>query len=171
MGGDSFGFRLSDTSLTGESVDSSALDQLSLGAEFQLSSQGDLASDIKFDAADEQWSKNIKRAIISTFQVKSYDQLRSADGTDAKSGVFYERDVLGRCRTTYRVEQNDYQSAGSFSMEKSKALQRCTLDRTGKSSGGQFVPYKQIPVNLFLNYFINLDKYPIFIETKYFLNA
>jgi hypothetical protein len=148
-GGCTYGFQLSGTSLTGESIDegTSSLEQLNLPAQFNLNSQGELDSAISFDSTDQAWSKNIKRAIVSAFQIKSFKELRSADGTDEKSGVFYENDVLGRCRTTYNVDADEYDSAGNYKLEKTKSLQRCTLvtGQKGKSSGGQYVPYKQIP--------------------------
>ena len=144
-----YDFQLSQTSLTGESIDEgTALEQLNLPAQFRLNAQGELDSAISFESSDEAWSKNIKRAIVSAFQVKAYGDLRSADDTDVKSGVFYENDVLGRCRTTYSVDADEFESADSYTLKKTKSLQRCTLvtGQKGKSSGGQYTPYKQIPV-------------------------
>ncbi len=143
--------KLEGTSVTGESmnIDASSLKKLNdYNAVFRLNSLGELDSNIKFDSADEQWSKNIKRAIISAFQIKSYNELREAENTDTKSAVVYESDVLGRCRTTYKIKAEDYQSQGSFSLEKKKALQRCTrsTSQDSRAIGLQFVPYKQIPV-------------------------
>ena len=148
VGGCSYQLKLEDTSVTGESmnIDASVLNKYN--AVFRLNSLGELDPSIKFDSADEQWSKNIKRAIISAFQVKSYNELREAENTDTRSAIVYESDVLGRCRTTYKVKAEDYQSKESFEFEKKKALQRCTRSTTqdSRAIGLQFVPYKQIPV-------------------------
>ena len=150
---------LEGSSVTGESIndDSSVVKQLdSFNVVFKMNSQGELDASVQFEADDEEWSKNVKRAIVSAFQVQSYSQLRSADNTDAKSAIVYETDVLGRCRTTYRVESEDYESESSYSFEKKKSLQRCTLvtSQANKFIGGQFVPYKQVPVNSFFLYFL-----------------
>ena len=142
-----FDLQLSQTTLTGESVTSAALEQLSIPAQFRLNAHGDLDDLMSFSPSDQAWSKNIKRAIVSAFQVKAYSELRSAENTESKSAVFYENDVLGRCRTTYSVAPEGFQSANSYTLAKTKSLQRCTLvtGQKGKSSGGQYVPYKQIP--------------------------
>jgi len=142
-----FDLQLSQTTLTGESVTSEALDQLNLPSHFRLNADGELEDSMSFSSSDEAWSKNIKRAIASAFQVKAYSDLRSAENTDTKSAVFYEKDILGNCRTTYSVAPENFVSANSYTLAKTKSLQRCTLvtGQKGRSSGGQYVPYKQIP--------------------------
>ena len=146
----SYTMRLVETNIIGESMipDSSVQEMLNnYNAVFKLNTNGELDPIIKFDSEDKEWSKNIKRAIISAFQIKSYEQLREAEGTQTKSSVFYETDVLGRCRTTYSVKSDEYLSNGSFSLEKKKALQGCerTTSQDHKAIGLRFVPYKQIP--------------------------
>ena len=89
-----------------------------------------------------KWSRNIKRAIISAFQIKSQNDLRDLE-SQQKSATVYETDILGRCRTTYKLEQ---QTDTKFKLNKMKSLQRCTLNENLKASAIQYVPYKTLPV-------------------------
>lgn len=142
--------RMSDSSLSGESLKDTSLFQKELDSysvEFRLNN-GVLHSKIKFHKEDSQWSRNIKRGIISTFQVKTEASLRSLNELDwptEKSATVYETDILGRCRTTYKIKP-DSSSDNQFTVNKVKSLQSCTLNENFKSSDLNFVPYKTIPV-------------------------
>ncbi len=140
--------RLEQSSLSGESVNTASLDQLNnYNAVFRINRLGEIDSNIQFQSGDEQWSRNVKRAIISAFQGKALSLLRSSDDDESsKSAVVYETDVLGRCRTTYSL--SSFQSESSFTLEKSKSLHRCTLNNNQKNSAIQFVPYQSLPVNI-----------------------
>lgn len=144
--------KLQRSSLSGESLTDSASVHKQLNnfdAVFRLNQQGELDSEVKFQPGDKAWSRNIKRGIISAFQVKSESHLRSLDylsSSELKSATVYESDVLGRCRTTYSL--NSGSNANSVKLNKKKSLQRCTLNTNSKSSAIQFVPYKTLPVNL-----------------------
>jgi hypothetical protein len=145
--------KMSDSTLTGESLnqqDSSAVITLlnTYGAIFRLNQQGELDTEVKFQPEDQQWSRNIKRGIISAFQVKPETELRELDHDtmkDQKSATVYETDVLGRCRTTYRLDGKD---SNQIKLNKVKSLQRCTLNENSKTSAIQYVPYISMPVNI-----------------------
>lgn len=145
--------KMSDSTLTGESLnqqDSSAVITLlnTYGAIFRLNQQGELDTEVKFQPEDQQWSRNIKRGIISAFQVKPETELRELDHDtikDQKSATVYETDVLGRCRTTYRLDDKD---SNQIKLNKVKSLQRCTLNENSKTSAIQYVPYISMPVNI-----------------------
>ncbi len=111
---------------------------------FRLNSVGELDPTIKFDSNDKEWSKNIKRAIISAFQIKSYEQLRKREEKDTE--FFYETDVLGKCHTTFQLKDDDNSENGSFSIEKKKSLQNCERPSftDHKAIGLRFVPHKQM---------------------------
>lgn len=137
--------RLSNSKLTGDSLDASlsSLQNLdNLAAEFVLSAEGELDSTVKFEKGADSWSRNLKRAIISAFQTKSEQKLRELEPMSAKkSSVFYETDVLGRCRTTYTKN-------GEVLLKK-KSLHTCTLDSNKKSmSYVNFVGYKSSAVGI-----------------------
>ena len=81
LGSCSYLLQLKDSSLTGESVSDPATvqDQLNnFNAVFRLNNQGELDSSMKFQPGQEDLAKNIKRAIVSSFQVKAYSELREA---------------------------------------------------------------------------------------------
>jgi len=145
--------KMSDSTLTGESLnqqDSSAVITLlnTYGAIFRLNQQGELDTEVKFQPEDQQWSRNIKRGIMSAFQVKPETELRELDHDtmkDQKSATVYETDVLGRCRTTYRLDGKD---SNQIKLNKVKSLQRCTLNENSKTSAIQYVPYISMPVNI-----------------------
>ena len=118
---------------------------------FSIDSNGELASDIKFQGRDDPWAQNIKRAIISAFQVRSDKDLRvenpfnvADEATEPKAGVIYETDSLGRCRTTYLLKRN---ADGSVDISKQKATHRCSLNEkiTSSIDGEEYV---DIPVSL-----------------------
>lgn len=140
---------LSSASLTGESIDdaSSVVAQLTgNGVVFRMNSEGELDTDVKFAAGDEAWSRNIKRAMVSAFQVKSFSKLKQSEQEpETRSSVVYETDVLGKCRTTYSASADG--QAQDYTLNKKKALQRCTLSTYEKEKflGVQFVPYAQTP--------------------------
>lgn len=150
--------RLEDASLTGESINQadvqSVLQSLNDNSvQFRLNSKGELDSNVDFTEGDSAWSRNVKRGILSTLQVRSANNLRNLDQSlentnDAKSAVVYETDVLGRCRTTYLVKDP---SSADVKIIKKKSLQRCTLNDNSKTSAVQYVPYKSIPVNIILS--------------------
>ena len=147
-----FTMRLSDVRISGDSLTDTekiaAVKQLGSDfTRFTLNKNGELSTQVRFGPAETAWSRNVKRGVISVLQVKSQDDLRKADEMDAsseKSAVVYENDVLGRCRTTYKLESA---SADSYKLKKTKSLGRCTLNENSKSSPIQFVPYKNLPVS------------------------
>ncbi len=110
--------QLSQLGLTGDSVRPGALDQLSFPVQFRLNAQGQLDPSISFATSDEAWSKNVKRSIVSIFQVRAYTDLRSAEGVDGRSGLFYS---LGTCPTTYSVAADNFQSASTFTLVSKKS--------------------------------------------------
>lgn len=140
---------LDKASLTGESIDdaSSTVAQLTAnGVVFRMNSEGELDSDVKFAAGDEAWSRNIKRAVVSAFQIKSFSKLKESEQEPStRSSVVYETDVLGKCRTVYSAPVDG--QAQDYTLSKKKALQRCTLSTYEKEKflGIQFVPYTQTP--------------------------
>ncbi len=150
LGDCSFLMSLSGTSLSGESVQDPAAVARQLNeynTVFRLNQQGELDTQVSFQSGDEQWSRNIKRGVISAFQAKSQSHLRSLDylsDSELRSATVYETDILGRCRTTYSL--NSDSSAESVKLNKKKSLQRCTLNENHKSSAIQHVPYKTLPV-------------------------
>jgi len=143
--------RMQESTLEGESLnkqDSLSVVQLLDGqnVQFRLNQQGVLDSEIEFQSADKQWSRNIKRAVISAFQIKSQDDLREYEHlnqTLPKSATVYETDVLGRCRTTYKLEQ---ETDSKIKLIKEKSLHSCALNENLRSSAIQYVPYKNLPV-------------------------
>ena len=147
VGACSYLMKMKESTLEGESLnkqDSFKVVQLldSQMVQFRLNQQGELDSQIEFQLEDKQWSRNIKRAIISAFQIKSQNDLRDLE-SQQKSATVYETDILGRCRTTYKLEQ---QTDTKFKLNKMKSLQRCTLNENLKASAIQYVPYKTLPV-------------------------
>ena len=144
--------RLESVKVTGDSITDAEKTEAAkkLGEDFTrftLNKNGELSTQVRFGPAETVWSRNVKRGIISVLQVKSQDDLRKADELDAsseKSAVVYESDVLGRCRTTYKLDSD---SAGTYKLKKTKSLGRCTLNKNSKSSPIQFVPYKNLPVS------------------------
>jgi hypothetical protein len=116
---------------------------------FSLNRNGAIMSNsIKFSVGKEDvWSRNIKRAIISAFQLRSDKELRGENPLDAnadkKSSIVYETDSLGKCRTTYNFERED---ADNIRIQKQKAVHRCSLDEA-ISSPLQSVPYKSVAVS------------------------
>jgi hypothetical protein len=151
-----FMLKMKDTKLTGESLnptDSASVVNLldGLYTVFRLNQQGELDANIQFQQTDMQWSRNIKRAIISAFQLKSQSNLRELDHVnqpDERSATVYETDLLGRCRTTYKLGE---QTSTMLRFNKVKSLHRCTLNENSKMSHVQYVPYKTIPVYLIIN--------------------
>jgi len=158
--------KMSGSSLDGESLnqqDSSAVLTLldTYSAVFRLNQQGELDTEVRFQPEDQQWSRNIKRGIISAFQVKPETELRELDHeTDQiqKSATIYETDVLGRCRTTYRLDSKD---STQIKLNKVKSLQRCTLNENSKTSAVQYVPYVSIPVINLKYSFISISNFLI----------
>jgi hypothetical protein len=148
LGSCTYRLSLSDVSLTGESLSGSdvASKQLSsFTALFRLNQEGELDSNVQFQPGDKQWSRNVKRSIISVFQAKSESHLRTVNylsDSDLRSATVYETDILGRCRTTYSLVKN----ADSIKLNKRKSLQRCTLNSNLKTSAVQYVPYQSLPV-------------------------
>lgn len=151
-----FVLKLHDSKLTGESFkqnDQSVSEILNAySAVFRMNSNGELDENVRFEAQDKPWSRNVKRAIISAFQLKSESSLRLLNENDdrEKSAVVYETDILGRCRTTYELLQDEtYSSGKTLALNKKKSLQRCTLNSNSKTSAIQYLPYKSQPVSLF----------------------
>ncbi len=132
MGECKFLLRLEDSTLTGDSISESLFPKQHLNdhvAVFEFNSEGEIDSDIMFASSDLPWSRNIKRGIISAFQTKSEKNLRKMDelnDTNEMSMVGYETDVLGRCRTTYELDQDNYVSGKSLRLTKKQSLHACT---------------------------------------------
>lgn len=146
-----FSLRLEGTTLNGETVNNQNefVKQLEQDeAVFRLNSEGELHSDVDFSKQDKVWSENIKRGIISAFQLKSERNLRNLDNlvdNTQKSGLVYETDVLGRCRTTYTIKSDGYVAGRSLKLSKTKSLHGCTLNLNQKSSAIQFSQYRSLP--------------------------
>jgi hypothetical protein len=113
---------------------------------FTIDSKGELSSSIKFNGENEEnWVKNIKRGIISAFQMRSESELKSADPlnpnstTKPKSSVVYETDLFGRCRTTYSLRTKGI----ATEITKKKALNTCDFDFFTDSSvqGEKYISY------------------------------
>lgn len=115
-------------------------------AVFSIGSNGALSSSVKFNGNEQNWVRNVKRAIISSFQLRSESELKSNDdASGVKSSVVYETDLFGRCRTTYRLRN----VGGTIEINKKKALHRCSLDEY-RQSPVQGDEYKSVAVrNLF----------------------
>lgn len=138
--------RLESADLIGETIQDKSIltDLMSNAVQFRINSDGELDPNLDFVAGDKPWSRNIKRGILSAFQIKSIRDLRSLPGEEKKSGVIYETDVLGRCRTTYSTK--DEPNSAEINLKKKKSLQRCTLTENVKTSAIQYQPYKNMPV-------------------------
>lgn len=139
-----FLLRLDKPSLTGESVNQASLDLEELTSKpvsFKLNSRGELHPTVGFYENDSTWSRNIKRGILSALQSKSINDL--IESNDEKSAVVYETDVLGRCRTTYKVEEAT--DPANMILTKRKSLHGCTLNSNRKSSAVHFTTYRNLP--------------------------
>jgi len=119
---------------------------------FKFNKLGQLHPTVQFLDNDKNWSRNIKRGIISTLQTLSVCHLNDYDeDSSKKSTLIYEYDVLGRCRTTYSLQKNDYEEEKvSFKLEKKKDLHTCSLNSTVKTSDVQYVRYRNLPVNFLI---------------------
>ena len=154
-----FLLRLEGSSLTGESIDSDANLIQHLNdhvAVFEFNSEGEIHSEINFATSDLAWSRNIKRGIISAFQIRSEKNLRKLDelnDTNEKSSVVYETDVLGRCRTTYELDNDDYKSGKSLRLIKRKSLHACTSNLAIETFSSQ-IPYRTRPVKFFRSFYV-----------------
>ena len=139
MGECKFLLRLESTTLVGDSIDQNAdlLRQLDDNvAIFEFNSEGEINDEISFASGDLPWSRNIKRGIISAFQLKSEKNLRKLDEMDdskEKSAVVYETDVLGRCRTTYELDEDNYESGKSMRLIKRKSMHACSSNYVRKA--------------------------------------
>ncbi len=145
---------LEDVSVTGETVNKADISELidSLQGNpsfFKLNKLGQLHPTVQFFGGDSNWSKNIKRGVISTLQTLSACCLNDYDeDSSTKSTLVYEYDVLGRCRTTYSVKNEEYvKGSNSFKLEKKKDLHSCSLNSTVKTADVQYVRYRNLPVN------------------------
>lgn len=151
--------RLQDSKLSGDSInqDDSLIQQLNDNAVvFRFNAEGEIDAAVDFAAADLPWSRNIKRGILSALQTRSEKNLRNFDllnESNDKSATLYETDVLGRCRTTYALEDKDYASGKSMRMTKRKSLHACSANAMSKSSAVQFKPYRNLPVSGFFLFF------------------
>ena len=158
VGACSYLMKMKESTLEGESLnkqDSFKVVQLldSQMVQFRLNQQGELDSQIEFQLEDKQWSRNIKRAIISAFQIKSQNDLRDLE-SQQKSATVYETDILGRCRTTYKLEQ---QTDTKFNLNKIKSLHTCSLNENVKLIDMLYVPYEHLPVNIIFFFILNLN--------------
>lgn len=145
--------RIEDATISGATINAQAASNLadmlnSKPVQFRLNSDGEIDSVVDFSENDQPWSRNIKRGILSSLQLKNPEDLRTAQpGSDIgkKSAVVYETDVLGRCRTTYSTDDN--LRSAQIQLTKRKSLQRCTLNGNSKTSAIQYQPYKSLPVS------------------------
>ena len=143
---------MNGSSLNGESLnqqDSSSVLTLldNYGVVFKLNQQGELDTEVRFHSEDQQWSRNIKRGIISSFQVKPETELRDLNylnEQDQKSATVYETDVLGRCRTTYRLDGKD---SNQIKLKKIKSTHTC--DQRYIFSDLKYTSTNSISVNKF----------------------
>lgn len=80
---------------------------------FKIGSNGELSPDINLQNREELWVLNIKRSIISAFQLRSENDLNPKDQS------IYETDLFGKRRTTY-----DYKRFydGSINVNKQKDI-------------------------------------------------
>jgi hypothetical protein len=147
---------LHEVSITGESIDqevNSFIENLNSNpAFFRINRLGQLdPNTVSFVDSDPSWSRNVKRGILSTLQTLSTNQLNEFE--TERSALVYETDVLGRCRTTYRLNKYDKNfnvyvpGYESFVLQKTKELHTCTLANNGHSNDFQFIAYKSIPVS------------------------
>ena len=97
-------------------------------AVFSIGSNGVLSTNVKFGGNDEDWINNVKRGIISAFQLRSSSELKSTNvfkpKEQVKSSVLYETDLFGKCRTTYKSTSSN----NGINIVKNKALHTCSLD-------------------------------------------
>jgi hypothetical protein len=149
--------RMRGSSLNGDSLNQQDLSSVTsfldtYGAVFRLNQQGEIFSEVKFQPEDQPWSRNIKRGIISAFQVKPESELRKLDSLselNEKSVTVYETDVLGRCRTTYRLDSND---SNQLKLNKQKSTHTC--DQRSLLSDFHYTQTHSISVhNLLIIYF------------------
>ena len=152
LGQCSYQLRMEGSSLSGESLNQNDLQSMLRDLDnyrvvFRMNQQGELDDEVRFQPEDtKQWSRNIKRAVISILQVKSKENLNNLNEmnqTMDKSATVYEYDILGRCRTTYKLVED---SSNRIKLNKVKSLQRCTLNGNSRTSAIQYVPYKTLPV-------------------------
>jgi hypothetical protein len=119
-------------------------------AVFSIYSNGALSSDVKFNGFEANWSRNLKRGIISAFQLRSENDMKSLDllnensNEQTKSSVVYETDLFGKCRTTYKLRKDD---DNKIEIVKKKALHRCSLEYF-RTSPVQADEYKSVAVSL-----------------------
>lgn len=158
--------RMEETSLSGESLDenanrSSLNDLNNYKVVFRMNQQGELDGEMRFDPKDtKQWSRNIKRAIVSILQVKSKENIRDLDELnklpeDAKSATVFETDAYGRCRTTYKLTEGQDQTSNRLTLNKIKSLHGCdSVNKKVFLNGLDYAQYKAFPVNYLLNYFL-----------------
>ncbi len=146
---------LESVKIDGESVNQADVQSLISNlkgspAFFRLNQLGQIHPTIQFLDGDSNWSRNVKRGIISTLQTFSANNLHNFENEAAeKSALIYETDVLGRCRTTYSVKNSDYvPEKSSFKLEKKKDLHSCSLNSTVKTANVQYVRYRNLPVIL-----------------------
>lgn len=154
VGGCTYQLKLDQVSIRGETVDQADVNALIDSLEnnpsfFRLNKLGQLHPTVKFLDGDSNWSRNIKRGVISTIQTLSACHLNDyEEDSSKKSTLIYEYDVLGRCRTTYSVKTQAYLSgSNSFKLEKKKDLHTCSLNSTVKTADVQYVRYRNLPVS------------------------
>ena len=162
--------RLFNASITGQSLNkaetATVLNQYE--AVFKLNSFGELDANIQFETDDQTWSRNIKRAIISAFQLRPDAALRIAFSAEyecfneeldvfvkckkedsARSQVVYETDILGKCRTTYSINPNyEYTAGKTFTLEKIKLFDSCVLKENLNENAFSFVSNTRSTVNI-----------------------
>ena len=162
--------RLSNTSVTGQSLNKAETAGVlnKYEAVFKLNSFGELDANIQFETDDQTWSRNVKRAIISAFQLRPDASLRTAFSTkddcfdedldeyvkckkeeSTRSQVVYETDILGKCRTTYSIiPNNEYTAGKTFTFNKIKSFGSCVLKDNLNENAFSFVPNKRSAVKL-----------------------
>ncbi len=118
--------RIQSTSISNDGIVGKELEKNV--AVFSIGSNGVLSTNVKFGGNDDNWVNNVKRGIISAFQLRSSSELKSTNvfkpNEQIKSSVLYETDLFGKCRTTYKLTSSD----NGINFIKSKALHTCSLN-------------------------------------------
>ncbi len=152
VGDCTYQLKLDSVTITGETINQEDVQVLIETLEsnpsfFRLNKLGQLHPTVQFLDNDSNWSRNIKRGVISTLQTLSSCHLNDYDESSRISTLIYEYDVLGRCRTSYLVPNEDYKRGNdSFKLVKKKDLHTCSLNSTVKTSDVQYVRYRNLPV-------------------------
>jgi hypothetical protein len=138
----------------------------SFGVIFKINSDGEIDSILEFESGDKQWSRNIKRSIISMFQIRTKKSLQSWNHLEnfENKTILYETDFIGKCLTTYSL--SEYEEI--LTINKNKNLLDCVLNKNLKSSKFYSVSYYTCKyfVRLFYNFEFNFKHKSELISSK-----